>query len=118
MGQTFFEAVQREDQQQQRADGESAIATGDDVFAREMVRGVASGKKQQDAGKELRQSHEPQVERAVSESEDLPCHRDRLHLRRGGDEETRQHEVAEVGIAKSDAWWERRGICRKGQLPG
>ena len=65
--------MERKREQQEGAEREGRVAAGEDALARHVIGGVAGGQKEEDAGEELGESDIAEVERAVSESEDLPA---------------------------------------------
>ena len=106
------QAVQRERQQQQRAQGKRGQASLQDAQPREAVRGMPRRQEQEDARQKLRQPHQPQIQRPMRQPVHLPGHRHRLHLRSERRQEPGAHIVAVVGIAKSGA-----GLAHAGLVP-
>src|SRR5579883_3268115 len=70
------------------------------MFAIETVRDVAGEKKQDNAGKELRQPGQAQVERPVRNVVNLPADGNRLHLGAKDDAKSRNLVEAESGELK------------------
>ncbi len=95
-------SANRDRQQQRRADRESRVADGENLAAVEAVGRVPRHEKKQDAGKELREAHEAEIERTLRDFVDLPADRDRLHFRGKHDAESRDLIEHKSGIGERD----------------
>jgi len=75
------------------------VANDDDVPALEAIGHVASGEREQDRRRKLREANVPEAHRAARERVDLPADGDTLHLHGHRREQHRQRiepEVAEL----------------------
>ena len=97
------EAMDGKRHQQQGTERESEVTGLQDALARYAVGGVASQEKEKDAGQELRQPDEAEIEGAMGEGVDLPGHAEGLHFGGGGGEEAGGHEIAEARVLEGDA---------------
>src|SRR3981189_3662757 len=75
-------SVQRDEEQQRRAQSESGVTQNDEFAALEAVRNISRNEKKEDAGKKLRQTDETKIPWRPCDFVDLPANGDRLHLRR------------------------------------
>ena len=64
---------------------------------------MAGKQEQREARQKLRQADVSQIKRTVRDVVDLPGHRDRLHLERKHDKQSRERVGDEIGIGKGDA---------------
>ena len=69
----------------------------------EAVRDMSRDQKQKHAGQKLGQADQSEIQRPPGDLVDLPSHRDRLHLQRGHDKESRCLVNGEVGIGECNA---------------
>src|SRR4029077_19190072 len=95
--------MQRESEEQQGAERETTVAGQQDALAGDEIRGMAGKKEKKDAGCELREPDQAEIERAMRQIEDLPAHGDGLHLRGCDREKASRGRVAEIGIAEGGA---------------
>jgi hypothetical protein len=95
--------MQREKEQQQRAQRKGGVATLQNALPGDAVGNVARNQKQKDAGQELRQPNESKIERPVRNLVHLPCDRDRLHLGRNRHKKSRAHVPTEIRVMKGGA---------------
>jgi len=74
---------------------------------------MARNKKQNDAGKKLRQTDQPEIERPLGNFIDLPADSNSLHFRGNHNKKTRRLKFQKSGIAESGA-----RVCRRLRLYG
>jgi hypothetical protein len=96
-----MKAMPREPQQQQGAHREARAANPQDALPRKAIGCMACNEEQKNAGKELRQAHQSEVQGTMRQRVDLPRHSHRVHLGRRRGEDARGEIVAEVGMAES-----------------
>jgi hypothetical protein len=92
--------VKCEQQQQKEANSKSRIAKNQNFAAVKNVRHMASREEKHDAGQELGQANQSEVERAFGDFVDLPADGDGLHFQSEHNKAARTLKYFERGIAE------------------
>jgi hypothetical protein len=64
---------------------------------------MSGNEEEKDSGQELRQTHKPEIERALGDLVDLPADRNRLHFRCEDDAKAGRLKKYKAGILERDA---------------